>query len=143
MISLKKNYLLFQILIFAQLCNSQNTIQTRFAVPYGFFRTKEAVNSFGYYLRDLPLKPTGSQVKYFNGSIKLNQNIYDAVIDLPIGNKNLHQCADAVMRLRADYFYKINNMITFISSLQMVLMLNIQNGDKVIELLLKATKPRG
>ena len=106
MISLKKNYLLFQILIFAQLCNSQNTIQTRFAVPYGFFRTKEAVNSFGYYLRDLPLKPTGSQVKYFNGSIKLNQNIYDAVIDLPIGNKNLHQCADAVMRLRADYFFQ-------------------------------------
>ena len=25
--------------------------------------------------------------------------------DLSIGNKNLHQCADAVMRLKADYHY--------------------------------------
>lgn len=45
-------------------------------------------------------------VKYYNGSFKANKNVYDAVIDLPIGNKDLHQCADAVMRLRADYFYQ-------------------------------------
>ncbi len=83
-----------------------NTIQSRFKVPDGFVRTKEAVNSFGNHLRNLPLKPIGSQVKYFNGSIKSKQNVYDAVVDLPIGNKDLHQCADAVMRLRADYFYQ-------------------------------------
>ena len=85
---------------------SQNTIQSRFDVPQGFVRTKEAVNSFGSYLRNLPLKPVGTQVKYFNGAIKTKPNVYDAVIDLPIGNKDLHQCADAVMRLRADFFYQ-------------------------------------
>ena len=83
---------LILILIFCfQNLFSQNTIQSRFDVPQGFTRTKEAVNSFGYYLRNLPLKSVGSQVKYFNGLIKTKPNVYDAVIDLPIGNKDLHQ----------------------------------------------------
>ena len=96
------------ILIFIfcqQMIFSQNTIQTRFAVPQGYQRTKESLNSFENYLRNLPLKPVGTQVKYYNGSVKTKENVYEAVIDLPIGNKDLHQCADAVMRLRADFFY--------------------------------------
>ncbi len=83
----------------------ENTIKDRFPVPLGYERTKETKNSFEDYLRSLPLKPSGLLVKYYNGNTKLNNNIYGAVVDLPIGNKDLHQCADAVMRLRADYFY--------------------------------------
>lgn len=93
------------VLFFVSFLYSQNTIQTRFVVPSGFVRTKEAENSFGDFLRNLPLKPAGLSVLYFNGSKKSNNNVYDAVVNLPIGNKDLHQCADAVMRLRADYFY--------------------------------------
>lgn len=84
----------------------RETIKDRFPVPLGYARTIEAKNSFGEYLQNLPLKPSGSLVKYYNGSTKSNNNVYDAVIDLPIGNKDLHQCADAVMRLRADYFFE-------------------------------------
>jgi Domain of unknown function (4846) len=83
-----------------------NTIQTRFPVPEGYVRTKETADSFGTFLRNLPLKPSGSLVKYYNGTSKANNDVYDAVVDLPIGNKDLHQCADAVMRLRADYLFK-------------------------------------
>jgi len=82
-----------------------NTIQSRFTPPSGYLRIQEKETSFGTYLRNLPLKPAGSLVTYYNGSKKTNKNVYDAVIDLPIGKKDLHQCADAVMRLRADYFY--------------------------------------
>ncbi|MFS4494880.1 DUF4846 domain-containing protein [Maribacter sp. 2308TA10-17] len=83
-----------------------NTIVTRFQVPEGFDRISADSNSFSSYLRNLPLKPAGSLVTYFNGDVKPNQNVYDAVVDLPIGKRDLHQCADAVMRLRADYLFQ-------------------------------------
>jgi Domain of unknown function (4846) len=82
------------------------TIEERFPTPSGYERTTEAKNSFAAYLRSLPLKSAGTLVKYYNGSTKSNNDVYEAVVDLPIGTKDLHQCADAVMRLRADYFYK-------------------------------------
>lgn len=81
------------------------TIETRFRVPENFERTKVEETSFSKYLRTLPLKPHGSSVTLFDGRTKTNYNVYDAVIDLPIGNKNLHQCADAVMRLKAEYLW--------------------------------------
>jgi len=81
------------------------TIHTRIVVPEGFERSTEVQNSFAYYLQHLPVKPKGSIVKTYNGGTKANNEVYVAVIDLPIGNKDLHQCADAVMRLRMDYLY--------------------------------------
>jgi hypothetical protein len=86
--------------------NPKNTLESRFAPPKGFLRAQANPASFAYFLRSLPLKSEGSPVLYFNGKEKYNNNVYAAVVDLPIGNKNLHQCADAVMRLRADYFYQ-------------------------------------
>ena len=82
-----------------------NTIQQRFQLPQGFVREEESKTSFVFFLRNIPLKPLGSDVLYFDGTIKSNRNVYEAVVDLPIGKQDLHQCADAVMRLRADYFY--------------------------------------
>lgn len=83
-----------------------NTIATRFAPPSGYVRTKVGTNSFTHYLRNLPLKPKNSKVTYFDGRTKTNFGVYDAVVDLPIGKRDLHQCADAVMRLRAEYLYE-------------------------------------
>ncbi|MBN2214824.1 MAG: DUF4846 domain-containing protein [Bacteroidales bacterium] len=81
------------------------TIQTRFMPPRGTQRIITGQNSFADYLRKLPLKPHKSQVRYYNGNIKPNYDIYDAVINLEIGTKNLHQCADAIIRLRAEYLW--------------------------------------
>jgi len=82
------------------------TVETRFKPPEGFIRTKIHDGSFEKYLRILPLKPDGSEVLFYNGEVKTNNNIYDAVINLEIGKKDLHQCADAIMRLRAEYLRK-------------------------------------
>lgn len=82
-----------------------STVETRFLLPPEYERIKTEEKSFYRYLRELPLKPHGSEVLFFDGKIKENKNIYDAVVDLKIGDKDLHQCADAIMRLRAEYFY--------------------------------------
>lgn len=81
------------------------TIGERFKLPKGFERTEVAQGSFQEYLRSLPLKPQGTKVKLYDGKIK-TQDVYDAVVDMDIGDRDLEQCADAVMRLRAEYLYK-------------------------------------
>jgi hypothetical protein len=98
-----------------ELDTNGNTIQSRFNPPDSFFRENVDSASFAFYLQNLTLKPHGSLVKYFDGSFKTNRNIYAAVIDMPISNKDLQQCADAVMRLRAEYLFnqKQYNSISF------------------------------
>ena len=81
------------------------TIESRIKTPQGFVRVDAAADSFAAYLRRLPLKPHPANVLLYDGRIKENNGIYDAVVDLKIGRKDLHQCADAVMRLRAEYLY--------------------------------------
>ena len=75
-------------------------------VPQGYDRTDDTERSFGSFLRGLPLKAEGSPVMLYNGDEKWNQEAHFAVINLPIGKRDLHQCADAVMRIRADYLRK-------------------------------------
>ncbi|MBI2966382.1 MAG: DUF4846 domain-containing protein [Bacteroidetes bacterium] len=84
---------------------SGNTLGERVLPPPGFQRIKSDENSFANYLRQLPLKPHGSSVTLYDGNIKPNYDVYDAVVGLDIGRKDLHQCADAVMRLRAEYLW--------------------------------------
>jgi hypothetical protein len=83
-----------------------NTIATRFEVPTGYKRHRSSDNSFAYYLQNLALKPLGTQALLYDGKIKKPLTVYEAVVDLPIGHKNLQQCADAVIRLRAEYLFK-------------------------------------
>jgi hypothetical protein len=89
------------------ICDTGRTIGTRFNPPPDYNRLMLEASSFAQYLRNLPLKDPGSEVLYYDGSVKKNRGVYAAVIDLPIGNRDLHQCADAVIRLRAEYLYDI------------------------------------
>jgi len=80
------------------------TIATRFAVPEGFVRVKTEENSFTAYLQHFPLQPDGSPVLFFNGK-ENTQSSHLAVLDISVGKRDLQQCADAVMRLRAEYLF--------------------------------------
>lgn len=76
----------------------------RIAVPKGYERVPIENGSYADYLRKLPLKPPGSKVHLFNGELKAKE-VYEAVLDVDVGERDLQQCADAVMRLRAEYLY--------------------------------------
>jgi hypothetical protein len=84
---------------------SGSIVSERIRVPEGFERVSTVDNTFEKYLRDLPLKPDGAKVKLYNGETKSN-DVFSAVIDIDIGDKDLQQCADAVIRLRAEYLFK-------------------------------------
>ncbi len=84
------------------------TLVSRYNPPAGFERTSESQASFAHFLRQLPLFPSSHEVKYYDGSTKSNNKVYSGVVNLPIGKKDLHQCADAVMRLRADFLRSQN-----------------------------------
>ena len=81
------------------------TIETRYDVPDGYKRMSVEKGSFAEFLRNQRLKPYGEQALYYNGKEKPNSGIYDSVLDVEIGKQDLHQCADAIMLLRAEYFY--------------------------------------
>lgn len=68
-------------------------------------RISSTSGSFAVYLRELPLKPHNSKIRLFNGEFK-DIGSHAAVIDIDVGDRDLQQCADAVMRLRAEYLYK-------------------------------------
>ncbi len=50
------------------------TLETRILTPEGFERTTIDENSFAEYLRQLPLKPHGSEVTLYNGSSKYSRD---------------------------------------------------------------------
>jgi hypothetical protein len=73
-------------------------------LPDGFQRIKNADNSFAAWLENVALKKD-KKVYKFDGTEKYNQTAQFAVLDISVGKKDLQQCADAVMRLRAEYLF--------------------------------------
>lgn len=100
----------------------ENKLKNRIATPNNYERIKIDDNSFAAWLRNIPLKKGNSKVYLFNGEEKNNQNAQFAVLDIDVGKKDLQQCADAIMRLRAEYLFSTNkkNDIAF----------NFTSGDK-------------
>ena len=82
--------------------------------PEGYKRVDAGVASFGEWLRNIHLK-TDNRVYLYNGKLKRRQSAQFAVMDISVGDKDLQQCADAVMRLRAEYLFAVEkyNEIVF------------------------------
>lgn len=82
------------------------TIKTRFKIPDGYTRIELKNDSFQSYLQNFPLKADDSKVHFYNGELKRNQNIHAAILAIDVGKRDLQQCADATMRLRAEYLFE-------------------------------------
>lgn len=70
--------------------------------PAGYIREQLPDKSFGKWLRDRQLKKE-NVVRLFNGKPKSRQNGHYVVLNIKTGSRDLQQCADAVIRLRAEY----------------------------------------
>lgn len=81
------------------------TVTTRFNPDEGFVRSVSPPGTFGAFLRGFNLKPNGTKVFLHNGEEKYTQRAHAAVLDISTGKADLQQCADAVMRLRAEYLW--------------------------------------
>jgi hypothetical protein len=77
----------------------------RIPPPAGFERAPAEPGSFPHWLRHLPLKPGRPPVLLYNGRPKANQDVHAAVVDIDVGTRDLQQCADAVIRLRAEHLF--------------------------------------
>ena len=73
-----KRFILFGIccLFTLQGVGQGTTVQTRIALPAGFSRINVKEGSFEEYLRNLPLRPRGSKVHYYDGREKRDTRVY-------------------------------------------------------------------
>ncbi len=84
---------------------AKDMLVNRIALPAGYERGKAEKGSLTDWLRHLPLKPPGIAVTLYNGELKYNQSAQYAVVNIDTGKEDLQQCADAVMRLKAEYHF--------------------------------------
>ena len=82
----------------------ESTVKKRYNLPEGYTRITYPEESFSNYLQNFNLKKYGSLVYYFDGKEKPNK-VHDSVLDIDVGTRDLQQCADAIMRLRAEYLF--------------------------------------
>ena len=85
--------------------SKKETLGERILPPQGYKRMSQSNASFANWLLNLPLEKQGTPVLLFNGKQKPYQAGAFAVIKMDIGQQDLQQCADAVMRLKAEYHF--------------------------------------
>jgi hypothetical protein len=104
-------------------CETADRLASRLPPPPGCQRETEAPQSFGEWLRGLPLLRGRPRVLLFDGRPKVNQEAHVAVIDIDVGTRDLQQCADAVIRLRTEYLFALGRL--------RAIRFSLTNGDVV------------
>ena len=84
----------------------KSTIRTRFSPPKGYAWINEEKGSFGEYLVNFPLHPPNFPVRDYKAIPIVKQYNHAAIMNIDVGDKDLQQCADAWIRLYAEYLWK-------------------------------------
>jgi len=101
-------------------------------LPKEFGYANEGDSAYSNWLLDLKFKKN-KPVYLYDGKLKSNQDVHYGVLNIDIGKNDLIQCADAAIKMRADYLFEKNRFaeINFIAT----------SGDKLsFESWLKGTR---
>jgi poly-gamma-glutamate synthesis protein (capsule biosynthesis protein) len=83
------------------------TLEERINTPKGFSRLASSQDELTGFIRGLQLKKAGSQVLLYDGKEKDYQDGHIAIFDIDVGERDLQQCADSVIRIYAEYYWSI------------------------------------
>ncbi len=75
------------------------------SLPQGFTYAEDGDPVYSNWLLDLKFKKNKT-IYLYNGKLKSNQDVQYGVLNIDIGKKDLIQCADAAMKLRADHLFE-------------------------------------
>jgi len=104
------------------------------SLPQGFFREEVDSLSFAFYLRQLPLDTLDNTIYSYDGSVISSGGYHHSIIKIDIGKRDLQQCADAIMRLRAEYLFELkqyqNIHFNFLSDGKPRYYTNYSKGDR-------------
>jgi hypothetical protein len=78
--------------------------------PTGFSRVTS--DAYGNHMRNIRIKKDRT-VYLYKGKMKARQYVQYAVIDISVGDRDLQQCTDAVMRIRGEYLLKAGKTPSF------------------------------
>lgn len=101
------NHIVNAFVIETNLINKDSlTIATRVNPPKGFSRVPYAKGSFENYLRNYKLKVYGSKIINYDKSDYFWQQGHIGILEIPVPENGLQQCADALIRVRSEYLWE-------------------------------------
>lgn len=82
-----------------------DTLESRINPPKDYLRIPSEATEITGFLRALPLNEDGSSVLRYDGTPISNQENHAAVFALDVGDRDLQQCADSIIRIYAEYYW--------------------------------------
>lgn len=87
------------------------TVTSRVLAPNGYRKVNTKEGSFESYVQNYALKPSGSQVINYDGKPYIFQKGHVGVLDIPVPDNGLQQCADALIRIRSEFLWEQNRKV--------------------------------